>query len=118
MKPDLTHWLGRPITVQIDRPKNSIHPERSSLSYALNYGFVPNTLAGDGEPIDAYVLGVDEPVETFSGIVIAVIVRKNDSEDKLVVAPPEMEFSDAEIEAAVAFQEKYFETALCRKYYV
>jgi len=66
MKPDLTHWLGRPITVQIDRPKNSIHPERSSLSYALNYGFVPNTLAGDGEPIDAYVLGVDEPVVTFS----------------------------------------------------
>jgi inorganic pyrophosphatase len=115
MKPDLTDWLGKSITVQIDRPKNSVHPDHPSLFYTVNYGFVPDTLAGDGEPIDAYVLGIHEPVETFSGVVVAVIVRKNDLEDKLVVAPREVEFSDAEIEAAVAFQEKYFKTTLCRK---
>ena len=115
MKPDLTHWLGKSITVQIDRPKTRVHPDHPNLCYTVNYGLVPNTLAGDGEPIDAYVLGIDEPVERFSGVVIAVIVRKNDSEDKLVVAPREVEFSDDEIEAAVAFQERYFETALRRK---
>jgi inorganic pyrophosphatase len=114
MKPDLTSWLGRKVSVQIDRPINSAHPERPDLIYQLNYGFVPGTLSGDGEAIDAYVLGVETPLNAFSGVVIAVIIRANDCEDKLVVAPLGMEVSDAEITSAVAFQEKYFETILRR----
>lgn len=43
--------------------------------------------APDGEDLDAYVLGVDRPLDIFRGLVIAVIHREDDVEDKLVVAP-------------------------------
>ncbi len=52
----------------------------------MNYGFVAGTVAGDGEPVDAYVLGVDAPVAAVTGTVVAVVERVDDVEDKLVVA--------------------------------
>lgn len=114
MKPDLTCWLGRTVLVEVDRPINSTHPDHPALVYQLNYGFLPGTISGDGEAIDAYVLGITNPVETFEGVVIAVIVRADDCEDKLVVAPQDASFSDAEISAVVDFQERAFETTLVR----
>jgi inorganic pyrophosphatase len=102
------------VSVHIDRLIGSTHPEHPNTVYQVNYGFVPDTISGDGEAIDAYVLGVDTPVDAFVGVVIAVIVRLNDLEDKLVVAAQGREFSDAEILSAVAFQEGYFETILRR----
>lgn len=64
---------------------------------------------------DAYVLGVDEPVCEFDGVVIAIIVRKNDDETKWVVAPENTDFSDEEILEKLSFQEKYFVGDLHRK---
>jgi len=37
--------------------------------------------APDGEDLDAYVLGVDRPLDIFRGLVIAVIHREDDVED-------------------------------------
>jgi inorganic pyrophosphatase len=71
---------------------------------------VPGTLAGDGEPIDAYLLGVHKPVVEATGRVIALIVRNDDAEDKLVVAPVEGLFSATEIRDIVNFQEHYFDS--------
>jgi inorganic pyrophosphatase len=55
-----------------------------------------------------YILGVTEPLETFTGKVIAAIRRKDDAEDKLVAAPNGAEFSASEIGEAVRFQERWF----------
>jgi inorganic pyrophosphatase len=114
MKPDLFRWIGQTVSVQVDRPLGSAHPDHPEFIYALNYGFLPNTISGDGEAIDAYILGITEPVLTFTGVVIAVIIRGDDCEDKLVVAPPNTAFTDAQIPAAVAFQERGFKTSLQR----
>lgn len=97
------------ITVTIDRPLGSFHPEHKDLFYTVNYGYIDGIIAADGEEQDAYILGVDEPVETFTGELIAIIHRLNDVEDKWVVAPKGMKFTAAEIEKQVNFQEKYFE---------
>ena len=56
--------------------------------YPVNYGYLPGVPAPDGEDLDAYVLGVDQPLERFEGICIAVIHRLDDADDKLVVVPP------------------------------
>lgn len=109
---DLTPYLGQAVQVVIDRPLGSVHPRHPDICYPVNYGFLPDTISGDGAPIDAYVLGVDTPVETYQGVVIAVVAREDDVEDKLVVAPYAVMFSRDEIAEAVAFQEQYFTSTI------
>ena len=65
--------------------------------------------APDGEEQDAYILGVDVPVEEFVGKVIAVIHRNNDVEEKWVIAPEGASFTVDEIIEQVRFQEQYFD---------
>lgn len=101
--------LGKIVTVVIDRPLGSFHPEHKTLQYAVNYGYIPNTIAEDGEEQDAYVLGIDKPVEEFTGEIIAIIHRKNDVESKWIVAPKNKKYTQEEIRKAVYFQEQYFE---------
>lgn len=106
--------LRRIVHVVIDRPLGSTHPEHDDIVYELNYGFVPEVMGGDGEAQDAYVIGVDEPITELDGVVIAIIDRKDDVEDKWVVAPMGVEVSDEEIIAKTAFQEKFFQTEIIR----
>lgn len=97
------------LTVKIDRPLGTYHPEHKDLYYPVNYGYIPELFANDGEEQDVYVLGVNEPVDTFTGELIAIIHRLDDVEDKWVVAPSGVKFSENEIEEQVNFQEQYFE---------
>ena len=97
-------------TARIDRPLGSCHPKHPDLYYPVNYGEIPGVLAADGDWQDVYVLGVDEPLEAFTGEVIAVIRRRNDVEDKWVMAPSGMRFTAEEIMAQVRFQEQYFDS--------
>ena len=111
---DLKQLLGKEVTVKIDRPLGTAHPKYSDLIYPLNYGYIESLVAPDGEDQDAYLLGVNEAVDCFSGVVLAIIVRRNDVESKLVVAPKGKSFTDEEILAAVDFQERYFDSYLLR----
>lgn len=104
-KRDAGALLGEIVTVQIDRPMGYRH---NGIRYPINYGFVPGIMGGDGEEQDAYILGVDEPLQSFTGKVVGVIRRHNDCEDKLVVAPEGKEYHQGEIMEAVRFQEQYF----------
>lgn len=81
-------YLNKIVEVRMDRPMGSKHPKKGFI-YPVNYGYIPNTVSGDGEELDAYVLGVHEPLDTFKGKVIAIIHRLNDDDDKLVVVPEE-----------------------------
>ena len=94
----------------IDRPIGSVHPKHPDLIYPVNYGYIPDVMGGDGEELDVYLLGVDEVVSEFTCKIIGIIHRENDVEDKLVAAPDGMVFSQAEIAAAVQFQERYYKT--------
>ena len=100
--------IGSIVTVTIDRPLGSYHPEHKDLYYPINYGYVEGIIAPDGDEQDAYVLGVDEPLKEFVGRVIAIIHRANDVEEKWVVAPDGVSFTQDEILRQVAFQEQYF----------
>lgn len=99
-------------TVLVDRPMGTCHPKHPELSYPVNYGYIPGILAPDGEDQDAYILGVNEPVDHFTGEVIAVVHRRNDVEDKWVMAPPGMRFTKEEILEQIRFQEQYFDIEL------
>lgn len=100
------------VTVKIDRPLGSYHPKHKDLCYPVNYGYVEGVIAGDEEEQDAYVLGVNEPLKSFIGELIAIIHRLDDIEDKWVVAPKDKQFTIEEIKEQVSFQEQYFKTEI------
>jgi inorganic pyrophosphatase len=104
--------IGKAVTVTIDRQLGSRHPTCENICYSVNYGFVSGVTAADGDEQDAYVLGVDEPIDTFTGRVIAVIHRKDDVEDKWVVVPEDMFFTADEIAEQTYFQEQYFDSVI------
>ncbi len=106
-------YLGKEVNIKIDRQLGSRHPKHGFI-YMLNYGFIPNTLSGDGEELDAYLLGEVEPVSSSVGKVIAIIHRINDDDDKLIVSKDGKDYSDDEIRALTEFQEKYFEFIIIR----
>ena len=98
--------LGQRVHVEVDRPMGYLHGD---IPYTLNYGYIPGMMGGDGEEQDAYILGIDQPLTSFDGQVVAAIRRKNDCEDKLIVAPEGMLFHQGQIAQAVHFQEQYFD---------
>lgn len=104
--------IGDMITVTVDRPLGSCHPQHPDIYYPVNYGYIKGIMASDGEEQDVYILGVEEPVEQFTGRIIAIIHRFDDVEDKWVAAPEGVSFTKEEIAQQVRFQEQYFQTEI------
>lgn len=104
-------YLGRSVNIIIDRPIGCVHTkDNHSITYPINYGYIPEVFGGDGEELDVYLLGVNEPVKEYTAVVIGVAYRKNDAEDKLIAAPKGMNFNQAEIAQQIHFQEQYYQT--------
>lgn len=99
--------MRKSVKVIVDRPIG--YRDAYGNQYPINYGYVPGTVAGDGEEQDVYILGVTKPIKIFEGEVIAVIYRKDDVEDKWVVSNGK-DYSKEEIWRSVSFNEKYFDS--------
>jgi inorganic pyrophosphatase len=106
-------FLGKMVEITVDRPLGSKHPQFGFI-YPLNYGYVPGAFSPDGEELDAYIFGVFERVERYTGQCIAVIHRENDQDDKLVIVEKDRDFSDDQIRALTEFQERFFSSIILR----
>ena len=110
-RPDLRPYLGKTVSIEIDRPVGYIHRKgNKTLLYPINYGYIPGVLGGDGEELDVFLLGVAHPVDTYTGKIIGIVYRADDVEDKLVMAPIGMSFTVEEITEAIRFQEQYYDS--------
>ncbi len=79
---------------EFDKDLNAFALDRvlyASVQYPYDYGFIPNTLADDGDPLDGMVI-MDQP--TFPGCVIAArpigmlgMIDGGDSDEKLLCVP-------------------------------
>ena len=106
--------IGSIVKGTVDRPIGSSHPKHPEIIYPINYGYVDGVMAADGEEQDVYILGTDEPLETFEGKVIAVYHRTNDVEDKWIVSLDGRDYKDREILDAIEFQEQFYKGSLVR----
>ncbi len=111
---DNKKYLEKTLEVKIDRPIGSSHPDYPDHIYLVNYGYVPNTISGDGEELDCYVLGEYKPLKEYKGKCIAVIHRVDDDDDKLIIAPESKSFTNSEIKLLTDFQEKFYTSEIIR----
>ncbi len=110
---DPKSFIGMRVKVTIDRQLGTKHPE-FDWKYPINYGFIPDTISGDGKELDAYILGIDVPLKSFEGTCIAIALREDDDDPKLVIVPKGTTMSDEEIIEAIHFQEQWFKTIIKR----
>lgn len=112
VRAEINSIIGKTVTVTVDRPLGSYHPKHKDMYYPINYGYVEGIMAPDGEEQDAYILGVDEAVEKFTGTIIAIVYRNDDVEEKWIVVPEGMAFTKEEIKEQIHFQEQYFDSEI------
>ena len=83
-----------PIKYEVDKETGAIFVDRfmsTSMHYPTNYGYVPKTLSGDGDPVDVLVI---TPVPLIPGVVVTCrpigILKMEDEagEDGKVLAVP------------------------------
>ncbi|GGY50028.1 inorganic diphosphatase [Parvularcula lutaonensis] len=85
---------NEPIKYEFDKPSGAIFVDRflyTSMRYPCNYGFMPHTLSGDGDPVDVMVLG-NRPL--VPGCVlrarpIGVLIMEDEAglDEKILAAP-------------------------------
>jgi inorganic pyrophosphatase len=112
VRPEL--YIGQAVSIKIDRPLGSLHAYHKEIVFCLNYGYLPAVLSADGDDLDAYLLGVFEPVSEYTGRCIAVITRRDENDPKLVVVPEGKEYSDAQITALTEFLERFHDSYVVR----
>lgn len=107
----MIEYLGKTVKVKIDRPLGSKHLSYKFI-YPVNYGSIENELTCGGEEIEAYVLGVFEPISEYEGKVIGIIKRPIEAEYKLVVAKALNSYEKSQISVLTEFQERYFKSEI------
>ena len=83
-----------PIKYEVDKESGAVFVDRfltTAMYYPCNYGYVPQTLSGDGDPVDVLVI---TPVPLIPGVVVTCraigILKMTDEagEDGKVLAVP------------------------------
>ena len=106
-------YLGKTVSIEIDRPVGYVHHKgEKTLTYPINYGYIPNVLGGDGEELDVFLYGVSEAVSEYTGRIVGIVYRADDVEDKLIMSPSGQQPTAADMARAVYFQEKYYQTTV------
>lgn len=85
---------GSNVKYEVDKDSGAIFVDRvlySAMFYPANYGFVPNTLAKDGDPVDILVLN-EYPLQPGSVIkcrLIGVLIMEDEKgmDEKLLAVP-------------------------------
>ena len=89
MKHNDQFWKEMELLIQnssifIDRPKHSAHPHYPEMIYPLDYGYLENTTASDGDGIDVWLGSMN--TKTLTGILCTFDKIKRDAEIKLLIS--------------------------------
>jgi len=99
-------YLNKLVNVKIDKPLGYSDPKDGYI-YPINYGYIEDTMGGNQEELDAYILGEFNPMEEYNGRVIAIIKTRNCNNEKLIVCNKNKKYTKEQIKALVEFRERY-----------
>lgn len=102
--------LGKIATVIIERQYGSYHPTISDVRLPYNFGYVKQDFTVEDMQLqDAYVVGIEEPVDQFTGEVIGIIYHKQDEKSRWIVAPRGAILSHDKIIQWIGLEEQYYD---------
>lgn len=103
---------GKLYRAEIDQPIGYV--DDFGNVYPVNYGFIPDIIAGDGEPQDVYIISehVNQPLDYFKGELAAIIHRADDIEDKWVLTVAGEKLDRETIKEQTDFLESYFDSKI------
>lgn len=85
---------GDPVKYELDKETGMMFVDRflhTSMYYPGNYGFIPHTLSGDGDPVDLLVIGHTPvmPGAVIQARVIGVLMMEDESgtDEKILGVP-------------------------------
>lgn len=85
---------GEPVKYELDKESGAMFVDRflhTAMFYPGNYGFIPHTLSGDGDPVDVLVVG---RVPVMPGVVVRVrpvgvlVMEDEQGDDEKILAVP------------------------------
>ena len=88
MTTDIKFWRGMGNLIInnriiIDRPRGKPHPRYPEFIYPLDYGYLENTIASDGDGVDVWMGSLRN--KTLTGILCTFDKIKRDAEIKLLL---------------------------------
>ncbi|MBP9827428.1 hypothetical protein KBC99_03050 [Candidatus Saccharibacteria bacterium] len=101
-------FLGEQIDIIFDRPLGSTHPKHKAMICPVNYRYVPDAQAGNGDPVDVYYLSSEGQVKRTKDTCIGYVDRWDDNGEKLIATDGDMHGVSG-IEKLLSFQEKWFD---------
>ena len=85
---------GVPVKYELDKDSGALRVDRflnTAMFYPGNYGFIPHTLSGDGDPVDVIVV---VPTPVVAGAIVrvrpvgALLMKDEAGDDEKVIAVP------------------------------
>ncbi len=90
---------GEPVKYEFDKKSGALFVDRilhTSMRYPANYGFVPHTLCGDGDPLDALVVArspfIPGSVVRVRPIAVLLLEDEAGGDEKLLTVPVDTTF--------------------------
>ena len=99
--------MGSHVKYEVDKDTETVFVDRfafTTMGYPLNYGFIPGTMADDGDPVDVLVL-TSTPISPGCAIkcrVIGILVMEDEEgmDEKLLAVPlPKVDAFSAHIQS-------------------
>lgn len=105
------NMLGKTVTVIIDKHYGDYHPLLEDTQYPYNAGYIKEDITEEDKPFqDAYVIGVNENMDEFTGFVAGIIYHKDEESSKWIVAPIGMNVNHDEVIQLLGLEEQFHDS--------
>lgn len=114
---EMKSLIGQELDATITRPIGTVHPRYKDIIYEVNYGVIKDYKLNDDRELKTYIVGESMPTElngTYHGLVVGILHRLNDDNDRIIISPIGRRLSDEEIISKTEFVEGYFVTEIIR----
>lgn len=106
------YLLGKTVTVTVERPYGSLDL-RSEGELSVNCGYIEEEVTMDDTYVkDAYIVGVHEPLESFTGVVIALLYHEEDDVIRAVVGRQGEVINHEQVIQEIGMVEQYYDSRI------